>query len=188
MPADDPEIILLVLADMPDKKIGYYGSTVAVPTVRDILTDVLPYLGFSPEYSDDELENLDVKVPLLEGDLESAKKTLEDQNINYEVIGTGTTVIAQSPVTSSMISKEGTVYLYTEPSHIVDYTEVPNLIGLTPSMVNDNVAYSQLNYVAKGASVRRDGAVVASQKPEPGKKIAVGEVIEVEFIVNSDGD
>lgn len=188
MPADDPEIILLVLADMPNKEIGYYGSKVAVPTARDILTDVLPYLGFSPEYSDEELENLDVKVPLLEGDLESAKKTLEDQNINYEVIGTGTTVIAQSPVTSSMISKEGTVYLYTEPSHIVDYTEVPNLIGLTPGMVNDNVAYSQLNYVAKGASVRRDGAVVESQSPEPGKKVPVGSVVEVEFLVNSSGD
>jgi stage V sporulation protein D (sporulation-specific penicillin-binding protein) len=188
MPAEDPEIILLVLADMPDKEIGYYGSTVAVPTVRNILTDILPYLGFSPEYSDDELDNLDVSVPLLEGDLESAKKTLADLNINAEVIGSGTSVIAQSPVTGSKIAKDGTVYLYTEASHVVDYTEVPDLTGLTPSMVNDNVSYRQLNYVAKGASVRRDGAVVSSQTPEPNKKVPVGSVIEVEFIVNSDGD
>jgi stage V sporulation protein D (sporulation-specific penicillin-binding protein) len=55
-------------------------------------------------------------------------------------------------------------------------------------MVNDNVSYRQLNYVAKGASVRRDGAVVSSQTPEPNKKVPVGSVIEVEFIVNSDGD
>ena len=173
---------------MPNKEIGYYGSQVAVSTARDILTDVLPYLGFYPEYTDDEIENLDVKIPLLEGSTLRREKTLAGLGINAEVIGSGTSVIAQSPVTGSKIAKDGTVYLYTEASHIVDYTEVPDLTGLTPSMVNDNVSYRQLNYVAKGASVRRDGAVVSSQTPEPNKKVPVGSVIEVEFIVNSDGD
>lgn len=99
-PADDPEIVLLVLADMPHKTNNeYYGSTVAVPTARDILTDVLPYLGISPEYTDEELENLDVKIPLLEGSLDNAKKTLEGLGIRPEVIGNGIEVVAQSPVT-----------------------------------------------------------------------------------------
>ncbi|MBR4362667.1 MAG: PASTA domain-containing protein [Ruminococcus sp.] len=187
-PADDPEIILLVLADMPDKTIGYYGSQVAVPTARNILTDVLPYLGISPEYTTEELANLDVKVPLLEGSVEDAVNTLEGLGINYKKIGEGTSVVAQSPVTGTMISKGGTVYLYTESSHTVDYTEVPDFRGLTPEMANESAAYCQLNYVARGASVRRAGVAVSNQSIAPGEKKPVGTTIELEFSVFGDGD
>lgn len=190
-PADDPEVILLVIADMPDRANNgdrYYGSKVAVPTARNILTKVLPYLGMSPEYTAEELSELDIKVPLLEGDLEAAKSTLDGLGADYKVIGEGTTVVKQSPITGSTISKDGTVYLYTEESHTVDYTEVPDLTGLTPSVVNESVVWKRLNYVAIGASIHRDGAVVNKQSPAPGEKVPVGTTIEVEFQVNDAGD
>ena len=187
-PADDPEIILLVLADMPNKDIGYYGSKVAVPTARNILTRVLPYMGISPEYSTEELANLDVKVPLLEGPLEDAINTLSGYDIQYKVIGEGSSVVAQSPVTGSVVAKGGTVYLYTESNHTVDYTEVPDLVGLDPSMANDSIMYCQLNYVARGASVNHAGVAVTKQKPEAGSKVAVGTTVELEFMVYSGGD
>lgn len=190
-PADDPEIILLVLADNPDHKNNggyYYGSKIAVPTARDILTDVLPYLGINPEYSDEELANLDIKVPLLEGDIEAAKKTLSDMGANYKVVGKGTTVVAQSPVTGTAIAKGGTVYLYTDPSHTVDYTEVPDLVGLSPSVANESITYKRLNYVATGASVTREGAVVNSQNPPAGAKVPDGSTVELEIMVYEQGD
>ncbi len=187
-PADDPEIILLVLADMPNKEIGYYGSKVAVPTARNILTKVLPYMGISPEYSTEELANLDVKIPLLEGPLDDAINTLSGYDIQYKVIGEGSSVVAQSPVTGSVVAKGGTVYLYTESSHTVDYTEVPDLVGLTPSMANDSVMYCQLNYVARGASVNHADVAVSKQDPPAGKKVPVGTTIELEFMVYSGGD
>ena len=187
-PADDPEIILLVLADMPNKEIGYYGSKVAVPTARNILTKVLPYMGISPEYSTEELANLDVKIPLLEGPLDDAINTLSGYDIQYKVIGEGSSVVAQSPVTGSVVAKGGMVYLYTESSHTVDYTEVPDLVGLTPSMANDSVMYCQLNYVARGASVNHADVAVSKQNYPPGKKVPVGTTIELEFMVYSGGD
>ena len=190
-PADDPEVILLVLADMPDKANNggnYYGSQVAVPTARNILTDVLPYLNISPEYTDEELEELDIKVPLLEGGVEEAKATLVGLGAVPEVIGEGSTVVAQSPVTGTSIAKGGTVYLYTDPSHTVDYTEVPNLIGLSPQIANDSIVYMDLNYVATGASIHRDGAVVTGQSHEAGEKVAKGTTIILEFSVASGGD
>ncbi len=187
-PADDPEIILLVLADMPNRDIGYYGSKVAVPTARNILTDVLPYLGISPEYSTEELANLDVKIPLLEGPLDDALATLEGMDIQYKIVGEGSTVVAQSPVTGTTVAKGGTVYLYTESSHTVDYTVVPDLVGLSPSMANDSITYCQLNYVARGASVNHADVAVSKQKPEAGSKVAVGTTIELEFMVYSSGD
>lgn len=190
-PADDPEIILLVLADMPDYKNNggnYYGSQISVPTAREILADVLPYLGISPEYTDEELAELDIKVPLLEGPLVDAKATLEGLGANYEIIGTGSSVIAQSPSTGSAIAKGGTVYLYTDSNPVLEYTEVPNLLYLTPEVANEAIVYQRLNYVATGASVHREGVVVNSQNPEPGTSVPVGTTVEIEFIARDGGD
>ena len=176
---------------MPDKENNggfYYGSKVAVPTARNILTDVLPYLGISPQYTEKELAELDIKVPLLEGGIEEAKATLEALGAEAVVIGEGSTVVAQSPVTGSTIAKGGTVYLYTDPSHTVDYTEVPNLIGLTPQVANDSIVYMDLNYVATGASIHRKDAFVTGQSVQPGEKVPKGTTIVLEFSVTSGGD
>lgn len=190
-PADDPEIILLVLADMPDYKNNggnYYGSQVAVPTAREILSDVLPYLGISPEYTDEELAELDIKVPLLEGSLEDAKATLEGLGANCKVIGSGSIVVEQSPITGTAIAKGGTVYLYTDLNPIQDYVTVPDFTGVDPQTANDSIVYLRLNYVAKGASIHRDGAVVESQSYEPGEMVPIGTTIELEFKVHDSGD
>ncbi len=187
-PADDPEIILLVMADMPNKRIGYYGSTVAVPTARSILEDVLPYLGMNPEYTDEELANLDVKIPLLEGSLDDAKSTLEGLGIEYEIIGEGTEVVSQSPITGSSVSKGGRVYLYTDPEIETEFTEVPSLLGLSASMANESIAYMGLNFVATGASTSRSDAVVSSQSIEAGKTVPKGTTIELEFMVYENQD
>lgn len=186
-PADDPEIILLVMADMPNKDIGYYGSTVAVPTARNILTDVLPYLGYCPEYTDEEVQNLDVKIPLLDGKLENAQATLDGLGVSYKVIGEGTEVIAQSPITGSAISKDGCVYLYTELNYTTEYSEVPNLLGTSASVANESIASRSLNFVAIGAT-ERSGAVVTSQSVPAGTSVPKGTVIELQFAVNQNSD
>lgn len=187
-PADDPEIILYVMADMPNPDIDYYGSKVAVPTARDILDDVLPYMGFCPEYTDEEIENLDVSVPVLESDLADAEAKLAKLNINYEVIGEGTEVFAQSPISGTSISKDGCVYLYTDPDYQTEYTQVPNLLGLSPGQASENISYVGLNYVAVGSSMDRPDSQVSEQSIEPGTQVPKGTVIEVEFLVSENSD
>ncbi|MGN0574761.1 MAG: penicillin-binding transpeptidase domain-containing protein [Ruminococcus sp.] len=186
-PADDPELILLVMADMPNKEIGYYGSVVAVPTARNILVDVLQEMGYYPEYTDEEVANLDVKIPLLEGSLSNAIATVEGLGVSYEVIGDGTEVVAQSPITGSSISKDGCVYLYTETNN-TEYTEVPDFKGMTASWANDAASMYGLNFVATGASTERDDSVVSKQSIEPGAKVPKGTVVELEFMVYQNSD
>lgn len=49
-PADNPEIMVLVIVDEP---VGiYYGGTVAAPVGKEIFENVLPYLGFKPQFED----------------------------------------------------------------------------------------------------------------------------------------
>jgi len=44
-PADDPQVVILVSIREPDRKIGYYGGTVAAPAFRKILTSTAEYLS-----------------------------------------------------------------------------------------------------------------------------------------------
>ncbi len=50
-PADDPQVIALILIDEP---VGtYYGGTIAAPVVGDLYENILPYLGLDKEISTD---------------------------------------------------------------------------------------------------------------------------------------
>ncbi len=180
-PAEDPELILLVMADMPDKNIEYYGSKVAVPTARDILEEVLPYMNMSPEYSDEELRDLDVKIPILEGSLDDATATLDALGLRYEKIGNGIDVVSQYPLTGTAISKDGTVYLYTEKVSNIEYVAVPDLRYNDLTSANQLAESYGVNISTSGASPSAAGATVAEQSLEPGTRVPKGTVVKLEF-------
>jgi cell division protein FtsI (penicillin-binding protein 3)/stage V sporulation protein D (sporulation-specific penicillin-binding protein) len=48
VPAEDPRFVLLVVADEPDRRIAYYGSTVTAPTFSSIAEKTLRYLMIAP--------------------------------------------------------------------------------------------------------------------------------------------
>lgn len=47
-PAESPRLVCLVAVDEPDRRLGYYGGTVAAPAVREILRRGLNALGVAP--------------------------------------------------------------------------------------------------------------------------------------------
>lgn len=182
-PADDPEIIMLIIADEPMTG-DYYGSVVAVPYARKILEDVLPYLGYYPEYSDDELQTLDVTVPNVEDTtLYNAKSTLDNLGLQYQVIGNGDMVVSQNPVSGSSIAKGGKIVLYTENNSEQQFVEVPNVIGCSLTEANQLLSSKGLNYVASGASTEREDAIVYSQSYGEGEHVPEGTIIELTFVV-----
>ena len=50
-PAENPQVVVCVMINEPDKSIGYYGGTVAGPVAKKILEQALPYLGIPPSES-----------------------------------------------------------------------------------------------------------------------------------------
>lgn len=184
-PADDPEIMLYVMADMPNKEIDYYGSKVAVPTARKIMEDILPELGYYPEYDESEFSTLDQQVPFVtDKSVADAKATVEAKGFKCEVIGNGDTVMAQSPLVGTSIAYTGTVFLYTDENPDAEMTEVPAVVGISVKDADDAMNYSGLNYVATGASVSEEGAVVKKQSVPAGTQVPKGTVIELEFYVD----
>ncbi|MDE5768701.1 MAG: PASTA domain-containing protein [Oscillospiraceae bacterium] len=184
-PADDPEIVMLLLADEPDTGINYYGSVVVAPYARDIMAEALPYLGYYPEYTSEEYAKLDVTVPQLrDADIASAKQTLEEFGLKYEIKGNGATIVSQCPDTGSTVSAGGKIILYTEENYEPDMIQVPNVMKYRADDANELLTEAGLNYVSQGASTDRTDVLVGDQSVEPGTFVEVGTVIRLDYVVN----
>lgn len=191
-PADDPEIILLVMVDEPMGKDQngaqvYYGSLVAVPVVTDVLKEALPYLGYYPEYTDEELLALGIQLPSVEGQTtEIAKATLEALGLKVAIYGDGETVESQVPARASTIPKNGKVILYTEQDMEIENTTVPNVIGLTVNEVNERLTDANLNFKVGDGAANHPGAVAYTQNYAEGNIVPAGTIIEVVFVIKDE--
>lgn len=115
-PAENPQVIALVLIDEPQGV--YYGGQVAGPVMKELLDNILPYLGIEPEYNEEELkmDNVaPVTMPECTGkDVKSAKEELTALNLIPEVKGEGDTVKSQLPSAGENINQGSKIILYTE--------------------------------------------------------------------------
>lgn len=192
-PADDPEVIMLVMVDEPTARdqngsLMYYGSVVAVPAVVNVLKEALPILGYYPEYTEEELEALGVTLPSVEGEAISiAKKTLESLSLQVTVIGDGDKVIAQVPKMQESVPRNGKVVLYTEEDYETEFTEVPNVIGYGVSDVNAILTNADLNFMVGDGAANHSGAIAYSQNYAEGNIVPKGTIIEVTFIIKDEG-
>ncbi len=181
-PADDPEIVMLILADEPNRQIDYYGSSVVMPYSRSILEKALPYLGYYPEYSAEEQAKLDVSIPLLvDMTAADAQQTVEHLGLKYELVGDGTYVNAQTPITGSTVSRDSTIILYTSSDPVKETATVPAVVGLTMEEANRLLAEAGLNYVAKGAASDRDDVKVLLQSVPAGTTVDRWSVINLDL-------
>lgn len=110
-PVENAQIMTLMLIDEPEGI--YYGGTVCAPVVRELLENVLPYLGIQPEYTEEELQQEDVslsEVPDLLGmSLAQAKKTA---GMELDVLGEGEQVIEQFPASGEWINTDSKIVVY----------------------------------------------------------------------------
>ncbi len=114
-PADDPQVIALVLIDEPQGT--YYGGQVAGPVMKEILQNALPYLDVEPKYTEEELKRDDVarvNVPdFVDKTIAEAKKVLVSLGIRYEIVGDGESIKTQFPLAGEVVNKTSKLLLYT---------------------------------------------------------------------------
>lgn len=186
-PADDPEVIMLVMVDHPTGG-EFYGSQVAAPICVEVFNDILPYLGLFPEYTEEELEKLQVSVPNVEfATIESATKTLENLDLEVKVKGDGNSVVKQIPVGAS-VERGGSVVLYTDDSYKTDNVSVPNLQGLTREQAKETLESVGLNLSVEGSGADEDGAIASNdQNYAEGASVPEGTAVTVTFVESSVG-
>ena len=190
-PADDPEVVCLILMDTPSNETGIYisGGQMAAPVVGRVLGEVLPYLGVQPRYSEAEEKYIDRAVPSLTGKTpEDAVKLLREAGLSAKIEGTGGIVTGQLPGRGTVVASGTTVILYTGEIAEPEEETVPELTGLT-------FAEARNALCARGLFLRSDSTILADsdtvrvvfQSVPAGEAVRGGSVIEVS-IVNDDND
>ncbi|WAH39230.1 stage V sporulation protein D [Alicyclobacillus dauci] len=120
-PANDPKLIAYIAIDNPHPKHGIvFGGVIAAPIVGNILQDSLQTLGVQPSTQGLQKKYrygdvVPVDVPNFTGLSVADAKKLALQNtagLNVEILGAGSTVIAQSPPGRSKVDDGSTIRLY----------------------------------------------------------------------------
>lgn len=180
-PANDPEIIGLVMLDEPMGG-SHMGGQIAAPTFKKIFDEVLRYMGVEPQYTEEEAQTLDKTVPNVVGLEKSAiPKAFAESGLKYNIIGSGKSVVSQVPKGGATLPEGSTVALYTEEDSQTEVT-VPNVCSYTATDANILLTNAGLNMKVSGATDTGQGAaVVGSQSPEAGSRVKRGSVVTVEF-------
>ena len=120
-PMDDPKVSILVIVDSP--KGSYYGSIVAAPIAKSILSDVLRYMNITPEYTEDEkaaMEGNYTVVPDVVGkEFSEAAGIIGGKDLKYSRPKSARdddnfTVVDQYPKAGTKVKKNSVVYVYKE--------------------------------------------------------------------------
>ena len=179
-PVDDPEIAVLIVVDEPTTG-EIYGSVVAGPAVSAVMADVLPYLGYEPQYTEKELAQQDILVDnYVNMDVLNAQHDITNKQLKAVVNGEGSKVVRQVPARGATLPRGGKVILYTEEDSTEKSVTVPNLVGKTPTEANYILTNLHLNIKLNGGAANAAGAKVFSQSKQEGEKVAIGTVIEVD--------
>ncbi len=183
-PADDPEIVMLVMADTPTGA-QYYGSAVAAPVVSAVFKDGLPHLGIYPTYTAEELSK-SVTVPYVLGyEAQRAESAMAAQGFEVKTVGDTTTgtVSKQMPYNGSTIPKGSTVILYFGSDTPMDTGIVPDVTGMTVAQANEAIINAGFNIQISGGAAENNDAVASTQSLMGGTETYLGTVIEVTFLV-----
>ncbi len=190
-PIDDPQYVVLVALDTPSTSTGIYisGGIMAAPTVRDVFTDILPYLGVEPNYSDDDIDKVSVTVPNVVGMTETeAAAALAERSLTYRVEGEGATVTDMTPTAGADVPGTSEIILYMGAEKPTEQVTVPDFTGMSVAQANQVAAENGLYILARGTDRATSDVSVTYQDIEAETQVERGTMITLEFTDHSAQD
>lgn len=181
-PTDDPEIAILIVVD--DPKVGTrFGSMIAAPYIANCLAEMLPYLGYEPQYTAEEAAALDVTVGEYRGRSPAVTRNMiKELGVECIMIGDGDRVTAQVPSAGAVLSgQNGKIIIYLGDSAPEADVKVPNVSKLSAAAANKLITDAGLNIKIEGSKSHALGgeALVVSQYPAAGESVARGSVVTI---------
>lgn len=192
-PADDPDVITLVMFDRPKSVDDYStvtprgdtisGGAMAAPVAGELLAKILDYRGFEKAYSSEDLTGSLTPMPDVHGMTEEqAKEIIFAKKLKYRTVGAGETVTGQLPDEGRSVPQNSTVILYMGEDMPSETVEMPDLHGLTPKEAMDAMNELGLFMRAQSASgYYTSSSVCTAQQLSPGEKAYRGHVYKVTF-------
>ena len=181
LPAEKPELVILVVLYDVDGKT-YYGSQTAAPVFKNLTEDIIRYLDLKPN-KDENIKEINknkkrVILPDVRGmNFNSAEEMLRNKGFNVKLIGENNIVKDQLPKVGSNVNSASTVWLFAgevpeEYSHPIT---VPDFRGLNASEAVRQAEELGLNVVLSGS-----GKVIG-QSVYPGRRIEIDRNIKLKL-------
>ena len=183
-PMDDPKIVALVALDTPSTETGYYisGGQMGAPTVRDVLSGVLPYLGIKPDYSEEAANRAEVSVPDLTGMTEQEAETaLSELPLTFRREGSRQRITDQVPAAGAVIPGNSEILAYFGDMQPGETVLVPDVTGRSAQEANEILTAQGLYMKIVGAEGAEQTIVAVRQTPAAGTAAEPGTVVSVEF-------
>lgn len=114
-PADNPDYVILILADEPSGS-SYYGSVVATPYAKQVIENIIKYKNYPADNLEDDLKLVEknIKIPNVVGmEINKAVYMLQQLGLFVEIEGEGSEVREQFLPAGEMVSKNSIVILTT---------------------------------------------------------------------------
>ena len=192
-PADDPQVVILLAYNNPKPAVpggnttadGWYisGGNMAAPMAGELLDNILSYMGVTKVYADKDLAQMDLEVPNVVGmTREQATQAMEAAQFKVRFVGDGDTVTDQVPGAGAAIPGGSTVILYVGQEKPTELVTVPDVTGLGIDAARQALESAGLFLKVGGDTASTAKAI--SQSVEEGTQVALGTVVEVEFLNN----
>ncbi len=184
-PADDPQVIMLLTLDTPSRFTGTYvsGGNMVAPTASSIMSDILPYLGIAPQYTEDQMTAAEATVPyVVDLSKDAAVEKLAQYGFSsYRVVGDGDTVTDQTPLGGAIVPVSAEIILYMGAEKSQELCTVPNVLGLSAAKVNTALTNAGLILKTTGATGEGNGIKAISQSLAEGTQVPAGTVVTVQM-------
>lgn len=184
-PADDPQIVCLLILDEPNAgPTG--GGAIAAPAVGKIIRDCLPYLGYEPQYTEASAETISVDVPNIEGcTVPEAQAKLDSVGLKINLKGSGNNIVNQIPKAGARLHKGSVVLAYTQKGENDVTSVVPDVSGMTFENAKNAITSANLAIKIDGnekQSSLNEGYIAVAQSPEAGTEVPEKTTIYVKFV------
>ena len=184
-PADDPQVMMLLTLDEPNKWTGTYvsGGNMVAPIASSVMSEILPYLGIEPSYTAEELVGADKTVPNVIGlGKDAAVEKLAVSGFTCRTVGDGDAVTDQTPVGGAIVPNSAEIILYLGAEKSTEKCIVPNVVGDSAATANQKIVNAGLIMGVSGATNASSSTVRAiSQSVDPGTEVEAGAVVRVQF-------
>ena len=184
-PADDPQVMMLLTLDEPNKWTGTYvsGGNMVAPVASSVMGENLPYLGIEPSYTAEELVGADKTVPNVVGlSKDAAAERLSANGFSFRTVGSGDTVTDQTPAGGAIVPNSAEIILYLGAEKSGEKCIVPNVVGDSAATANQKIVNAGLIMGVSGATNASSSTVRAiSQSIAAGTEVEAGTVVRVQF-------
>ncbi len=184
-PADDPQVMMLLTLDEPNKWTGTFvsGGNMVAPVASSVMGEILPYLGIEPSYTAEELVGADKTVPnVVSLSKDAAAERLSANGFSFRTVGSGDTVTDQTPAGGAIVPNSAEIILYLGAEKSGEKCIVPNVVGDSAATANQKIVNAGLIMGVSGATNASSSTVRAiSQSIAAGTEVEAGTVVRVQF-------